>query len=76
MRLACRELGLKYGTMQHRRRVHPGFAAEVAAAIVFAQAALGEAQDGRERKDPSPARLARTLPREGGRVLGRLAANR
>ena len=40
VRLACRELGFKYGTMQHRRRVHPGFAAAVGAALVFAQAAL------------------------------------
>ena len=31
VRLACRELGLKYGTMQHRRRAHPGFAAAVGA---------------------------------------------
>ena len=38
VRLACRELGLKYGTMQHRKRVHPGFAVRWDAALVFAQA--------------------------------------
>ena len=26
LRLACREVALKYGTMQHRRRHHPAFA--------------------------------------------------
>src|SRR3954453_166360 len=52
VRLACREVGLKYGTVQHRRRVHPGFAAAVGAAIVFAQAAL--------------AKVKRRLPRTGG----------
>jgi len=40
VRLACRELGLKYGTMQHRRRVHAAFAARWDAAVVFAQAGL------------------------------------
>ena len=52
VRLACRELGFKYGTMQHRRRVHPGFAVQVAAAIVFAQARL--ARRGRRTARPSP----------------------
>src|SRR3954451_21766380 len=52
VRLACREVGLKYGTVQHRRRVHPGFAAAVGAAIVFAQAAL--------------AKVKRRLARTGG----------
>jgi hypothetical protein len=66
VRLACRELGFKYGTMQHRRRVHPGFAAQVAAAIVFAQARL--AGRGRRRAHPSPrsAPLSRPSP-AGGR---------
>src|SRR5439155_11102513 len=36
VRLACRELGLKYGTMQDRRRKHPGFAVRWEAALVFA----------------------------------------
>jgi hypothetical protein len=40
VRLACRDLGLKYGTMQHRRRVHSSFAARWDAALVFAQARL------------------------------------
>ena len=38
VRLACREVGLKYGTMQHRRRVHPAFAVRWDAAVVVAQA--------------------------------------
>jgi hypothetical protein len=42
VRLAARELGLKYGTMQHRRRVQPAFAAQVEAAIVFAQVRLAK----------------------------------
>jgi hypothetical protein len=42
VRLACRELGLAYGTMQHRRRVQPAFAAQVEAALVFAQVRLAK----------------------------------
>ena len=40
VRLACREAGLKYGTMQHRRRVHPAFALRWDAALAFAAARL------------------------------------
>src|SRR5438270_957367 len=40
VRLACREGGAKYGTMQHRRRAHPGFAVRWDAALAFAQARL------------------------------------
>jgi len=40
IRLAAREVGLKYGTVQHRRRTHPAFAQECAAALAFAQARL------------------------------------
>ena len=40
VRLACREAGLKYGTMQHRRRVHPVFALRWDAALVFFGAAV------------------------------------
>src|SRR5688500_2374551 len=39
-RLSARELGLKYGTMQHRRSRHPGFATAWDAALVLAQARL------------------------------------
>jgi hypothetical protein len=42
VRLACRELGLKYGTMQHRRRKHPAFALRWDAALAFAQAGFEE----------------------------------
>jgi hypothetical protein len=57
IRLAARSLGLKYGTVQHRRRVHPGFAAAVGAAIVFAQAALAKKQAKgplHRKRSPSP----------------------
>lgn len=40
IRLAAGEVGLKYGTVQHRRRTHPAFAQQCAAALVFAQARL------------------------------------
>lgn len=40
VRLACRELGLKYGTMQHRRRRQRVFAARWDAALVVAEARL------------------------------------
>ena len=55
VRLACREVGLKYGTMQHRRRKHPGFAARWDAALVFAQAGL-EARAAREGRPGSKSR--------------------
>ena len=38
VRLACREVGAKYGTMQHRRNKHPAFAVRWDAALAFAQA--------------------------------------
>jgi hypothetical protein len=38
VRLAAREVGAKYGTMQHRRKQHPAFAVRWDAALVFAQA--------------------------------------
>src|SRR6476660_9022213 len=57
VRLACREAGLKYGTMQNRRAKHPGFALRWDAALAFAwarlsapkgpKAALRQAQDER-----------------------------
>ena len=40
IRLACREVGANYGTMQHRRRHHPAFALQCDAALAFAQARL------------------------------------
>ena len=39
-RLAAREVGAKYGTMQHRRKVHASFAVRWDAALAFAQARL------------------------------------
>jgi hypothetical protein len=52
VRLACRELGLKYGTMQHRRRKHPAFAVRWDAALAFAQAKFESS--GRTGPRPSP----------------------
>lgn len=43
VRLAAREVGVKYGTIQHRRGRHPGFAQRWDAALVFAQARLDRA---------------------------------
>jgi hypothetical protein len=40
VRLAAREVGAKYGTMQHRRKVHASFAVRWDAALAFAQAKL------------------------------------
>jgi hypothetical protein len=52
IRLAARDVGLKYGTVQHRRRVHPAFAQACAAALAFAQARLaGKKRDPRLRGD-------------------------
>jgi len=48
VRLACRELGLKYGSMQHRRRNHPAFALRWDAALAFAQSRLNGS--GKERQ--------------------------
>src|SRR5439155_26000951 len=66
VRLACRELGLKYGTMQDRRRKHPGFAVKVEAALVFAAArfeAVGVRGPSVGRARCSPLRpLARGTP--------------
>lgn len=44
IRLACREAGAKYGTMQHRRRQHAAFALRWDAALAFAQARLARAR--------------------------------
>lgn len=39
-RLAAREVGVAYGTLQHRRGAHPAFAARWATAVTVAQARL------------------------------------
>lgn len=43
IRLAARETGMAYGTVQHRRAHHPAFAQRVDAALAFAQARLSGA---------------------------------
>ena len=40
IRMAARQTGLKYGTIQHRRRQHPAFAQQCDAALAFAHARL------------------------------------
>lgn len=40
IRLAARQAGIKYGTVQHRRRNHPAFAQECDAALALAHAQL------------------------------------
>jgi hypothetical protein len=62
VRLACREAGLKYGTMQHRRRHHPGFALRWDAALAFAQARFEKAG----RKGLSSVLRAVPLPQQAG----------
>jgi hypothetical protein len=58
VRLACREAGLKYGTMQHRRKQHPALAVRWDAALVFAQARF----DGVGLKGPKAGRQTLTQP--------------
>ncbi|THD37751.1 MAG: hypothetical protein E7773_01860 [Sphingomonas sp.] len=59
VRLSARAVGLKYSTIQHRRRQHPAFATRWDAAIAFAQARLNK----KGRQGPKP--------KEGGnRTLG------
>jgi molybdenum-dependent DNA-binding transcriptional regulator ModE len=53
VRLACRELGLKYGTMQDRRRKHPAFAHAWDAALVFAQARIRSGAQALNKSRPS-----------------------
>jgi hypothetical protein len=43
LRLAARETGIAYGTIQHRRRAHPEFARQCDAALTIARAALQRA---------------------------------
>ena len=50
VRLACREAGLKYGTMQDRRRKHPAFALKWDAAEAFAQACFSCAQSPKAKR--------------------------
>jgi hypothetical protein len=62
VRLACREVGLKYSTMQHRRSRHRAFAVRWEAELVLAQARLAEV----ERKGASRSlRGTGPLPSQG-----------
>jgi hypothetical protein len=47
VRLAAREVGVKYGTIQHRRKQHPGFAVKWDAALAFFQAWAEREKEGR-----------------------------
>ena len=72
VRLACRELGLKYGTMQHRRMMHPAFALRWDAALAFAQARFDEV--GRKRPSTRATKRPLTQPSPAeGRGLFRTA---
>lgn len=61
LRLAAREAGVAYGTIQSRRRAHPRFDRECEAAILFARAAIAEAKAGR-RPMPAPPDPASAAP--------------
>jgi hypothetical protein len=63
VRLACRELGLKYSTMQDRRRKHPHFAQAWDAALVFFQPRIRSGAPARTLSGPSAKR--RSLDRLG-----------
>jgi hypothetical protein len=58
IRLAARQTGLKYGTVQHRRRHHPAFAAECDAALALAHSHLLD-QGGQQ--PPSASRADRSI---------------
>ena len=68
VRLAARETGKAYATMQHRRKQHPPFAQEWDAALVAARARL--AKNGGEQRPQATATAHRT---QGGEtvVVGR-----
>ena len=68
VRLACREVGLKYATMQNRRAKHPGFALRWDAALAFAWASLDRlGTNGSSKPDP---RLRGDDERVGFRTRG------
>ena len=46
IRLAAREIGVSYGTIQHRRGAHPAFAHAVDTALAVARARIGQAPRG------------------------------
>ena len=62
VRLAARETGVKYGTIQHRRAHHPVFAHGWDAALAFAQARFAEAG----RRSPVALSSARAPHRTAG----------
>ena len=71
VRLACRELGLKYGTMQHRRRQHPAFALRWDAALAFAQASFDKLRmNGRGGPSTGSGRAGKMGPRCRGKDRG------
>jgi hypothetical protein len=72
VRLACREAGLKYATMQHRRRRHPALAVRWDAALAFAQARFGRAGPKGPRRplsQPSPAEGRGLFRTSGGEMV-------
>lgn len=63
IRLAARETGIRYGTVQHRRANHPAFAQECDAALAVAHSKL-RAEGG--RKPPSATDAAPSYRTKGG----------
>jgi hypothetical protein len=63
IRLAARQTGIKYGTVQNRRKHHPAFAQECDAALALAHAAF---QSGGGRKPPSAGAGAPAYRTRGG----------
>src|SRR6476661_9707486 len=68
VRLACREIGVAYGTMQHRRRRHPAFAARWEAHLAAAQAEFHRTGL-KAPKAKAAARARSPLRTEGGELV-------
>lgn len=75
IRLAARQIGIAYGTIQHRRRVHARFAQQVAAALAFAQARLG-GQGGAKRPSAAAGEADGHRTRGGEAVVVALPSGR
>lgn len=77
VRLAAREVGIGYGTIQHRRRVHPTFAQRWDVALAFARARLLPRVGEGEERVPRSRQGRDALRTDGGEpVVVRLADGR
>lgn len=68
-RLAAREVGVAYGTLQHRRGAHPAFAARWATAVAVAQARLNGVGCRAGRARPKAASGAAAHRTQGGETV-------